>query len=195
MPNPALILLAAAFTLVGCAGAPLAGPPAEDASTTAPVGYRIGPEDVIEVTLWKNEAVSRTVPVRPDGALSLPLINDVQAAGLTPMQLRQVITERMTAFLSAPEVSVIVREVHSAKVSVLGAVARPGRYDLRGPSTALEMIALAGGLSPFASASQIVILRPRGDQRERIPVDGDQAISDQHHQTVLLQSGDLVFVP
>ena len=157
--------------------------------------YRVGPEDVVEVSVWRNEALSRTVPVRPDGAISLPLINDVQAAGLTPMQLRLVISQLLAVFIPAPEVSVIVREVHSAKVSVLGQVIHPGRYDLRGPITVLEMLAHAGGLTPFAARSQIVVVRSRGDRIERIPVDQEQALADRHHENVLLQSGDLIFVP
>jgi polysaccharide export outer membrane protein len=133
--------------------------------------------------------------VRPDGAISLPLINDVQAAGLTPMQLRQLIAQLLTVYVPNPEVSVIVREVHSAKVSVLGQVTHPGRYDLRGPVTLLEMLAHAGGLTPFATRSQIVVVRPRGDRIERILVDEERALSDRHHENVLLQSGDLIFVP
>ena len=169
-------------------------------STPAPAtqestDYRIGPEDVIEVSVWRNEAISRTVPVRPDGAISLPLINDLQAAGLTPMQLRQLVVQKLTVYIPAPEVSVIVREVHSSKVSVLGQVVHPGLYELRGPETVLELLAHAGGLSPFASKSQIVVLRTRSGRAERILVDEDRALAEKHNENVSLESGDLVFVP
>ncbi len=157
--------------------------------------YRIGPEDVIEVSVWKNEAVSRTIPVRPDGIISLPLLNDVQAAGLTPMELRQVLAEKLAVYIPRPEVSVIVREVHSAKVSVFGEVVHPGRYELRGPTTVLEILAHAGGLSPFASRSQIVVLRPRGTRTERIRIDHDRLLRNRGEENVVLRSGDLVFVP
>jgi polysaccharide export outer membrane protein len=91
-------------------------------------GYRIGPEDVLQVSVWGNEAVSRTAPVRPDGRISLPLLNDVQAAGLTPMELRDELVRRLAEFIPRPEVAVSVTEVRSFKVSVIGAVTKPGRY-------------------------------------------------------------------
>src|SRR5207245_9909768 len=93
--------------------------------------YRIGPEDVLDIAVWNNTAISRTVPVRPDGKISLPLLNDVQAAGLTAMQLRGVLTRKLAEYVPTPEVSVIVREVRSCKVSVIGEVRTPRRYDLK----------------------------------------------------------------
>src|SRR5438445_8821420 len=92
--------------------------------------YKIGPEDVLDVAVWNNTAISRTVPVRPDGKISLPLLNDVQAAGLTPMQLRDVLTKKLVEYVPAPEVSIIVREVRSFNVSVIGEIRAPGRYEL-----------------------------------------------------------------
>src|SRR5213593_908847 len=109
-----------------------------------PEEYRIGPEDVLYVAVWKNEAMSREVPVRPDGMISLPLLNDVQAAGLTPMQLREVLMRRLAEYIPTPEVSVIVQEVRSSKISILGEVVHPGRYDLKGRTTVLDLLALAG---------------------------------------------------
>ena len=93
--------------------------------------YKIGPEDLLAVSVWKNDAMSRTVPVRPDGMISLPLLDDIQAAGLTPMQLRDVIMKKLSDYMPTPEVSVIVNEVRSFKVSVMGEIARPARYELR----------------------------------------------------------------
>src|SRR5207249_6039101 len=90
--------------------------------------YRIGPEDLLDIAVWNNTAISRTVPVRPDGKISLPLVDDVQAAGLTPMQLKDVLTKKLSKYMASPEVAVIVREVHSFTVSVMGEVRKAGRY-------------------------------------------------------------------
>jgi len=92
--------------------------------------YTIGPEDLLDIAVWNNTAISRAVPVRPDGKISLPLLNDVQAAGLTPSQLREVLAKRLADYMPTPEVSVIVREIHSITVSVMGEVRKAGRYEL-----------------------------------------------------------------
>lgn len=159
-------------------------------------GYQIGPEDVLDISVWNNAAVSRTVPVRPDGKISLPLLNDVQAAGLTPMQLQDVLIKKLVEYIPAPEVSIIVREVHSFKVSTIGEVKTPGRYELKSRTTVLDILAQAGGFSEFASRDRIVVLRPEGKTMKRIlfnynkviSVDGDQA-------NFFLQPGDIVLVP
>ena len=157
--------------------------------------YRIGPEDVIEIAVWKNEAVSRTIPVRPDGLISLPLLNDVQAVGLTPMELRRVLAEKLAAFVPNPEISVIVQQVHSAKVAVFGEVVHPGRYELKGPTTVLEVLANAGGLTPFASRSEIFLLRPQGNGTERIGIDRGRLLRDGGRENLTVRGGDLIFVP
>src|SRR5713226_7645572 len=113
--------------------------------------YLIGPEDVLDIAVWNNTDISRTVPVRPDGKISLPLLNDVQAAGLTPMQLRDVLIKLLTSYIPTPEVSVIIREVHSFKVSVIGEVKTPGRHELKSGATVLDVLAMAGGLGEFAA--------------------------------------------
>src|SRR5438552_13551203 len=109
---------------------------ASDAATAAvgdarATAFLIGPEDILDIQVWKNLELSRTVPVRPDGKVSLPLVNDIQAAGLTPSDLRQQLTARIAEFIASPEVAVIVREVHSVKVAVVGAVKVPGRYEVK----------------------------------------------------------------
>ena len=121
--------------------------------------YLIGPEDVLDITVWKNPDISRAVPVRPDGKISLPLLNDVQAAGLSPMQLRDALTKALTAYMPDPAVSVLVREVHSFKVTVIGQVKTPGRYELKDRATVLDVLALAGGPTEFAVRSRIVVVR------------------------------------
>src|SRR5688500_17824969 len=124
--------------------------------------YTIGPEDVLDISVWKNPELSRKVPVRPDGKVSMPLINDIQAAGLTPSELRAQLAKRLAEFVPSAEVSVIVSEVQSLKVAVVGAVKTPGRFMLKSPATVLECIALAQGLTEFAARDRIVVLRQHG---------------------------------
>jgi len=191
-----LVSMATALLLAaGCASQRETVQKAErDAAAQIPE-YRIGPEDVIEIAVWKNEAVSRTIPVRPDGLISLPLLNDVQAAGLIPMELRRVLAEKLAAFVPNPEISVIVQQVHSAKVSVFGEVAHPGRYELKGPTTVLEILANAGGLTPFASRSEIFLLRPQGNGTERIGIDRGRLLRDGGRENLTVRGGDLIFLP
>src|SRR5947208_5676619 len=139
--------------------------------------YTIGPDDVLDVAVWNNAAISRTVPVRPDGKVSLPLLNDVQAAGLTPMQLREVLIKKLAEYMPTPEVSVIIREVHSFKVSVIGEVKKPGRHELKSRATVLDVLALAEGLGEFAARGRIVILRSDGNALKRIPFNYNKFVS------------------
>src|SRR5204862_8275323 len=134
-----------------------------------PDAYRTASEDVLHTSVWKNEAITRTVPVRPDGMISLPLLNDVQAAGLTPMELRDLLVKGLAEYMPSPEVSVILTDVRSFKVSVVGEVTRPARYELKSWTTVLDALALAGGFTQFATRSRIVILRPNGKAMTRIP--------------------------
>jgi polysaccharide biosynthesis/export protein len=159
----------------------------------APDAYRIGPEDVLQISVWKNDAMSRAVPVRPDGMISLPLLNDVQAGGLTALELREVLTQKLAEYIPSPEVSVIVSDVRSFKVSVMGEVARPGRFDLRSWTTVVDVLALAGGFSQFAARSRIVILRPEGKTMKRIPFNYNKLTGDQ--ENFYLRNGDIVLVP
>jgi polysaccharide export outer membrane protein len=131
--------------------------------------YVIGVDDVLEISVWENTSVSRTVPVRPDGRISLPLLNDIQAAGQTPMQLQKFLTSALEPYIKSPLVSIIVREVHSFKVSVVGRVKTPGRYELTTPVTVLDMIAIAGGLGDYAEKDGIVIFRRDGTDTRTIP--------------------------
>lgn len=158
--------------------------------------YRIGPEDVLQIIVWKNDTLSRTVSVRPDGKISLPLLDDVQAAGQTPQQLRELLSKKLTDYVAAPEVSVIVTEVRSKKVSVIGEVPKPGRYELKSRTTVLDILALAGGFNQLASRSRIVILRPDGDTMKRIPFNYNRVITaGGEGENMYLQAGDIVIVP
>lgn len=158
--------------------------------------FRIGPEDVLDVQVWKNAELSRIVPVRPDGMISLPLVNDIQAAGLTPTDLRQQITQRLAEFVPSPEVSVIVREVHSVKVAVLGAVRMPGHYEVKSPATVLDMIARAQGLTEFADRGRIVVLRQNGAATTRIPFNYRKVAAEGSEQdNFSVRPGDIIVVP
>jgi polysaccharide export outer membrane protein len=156
--------------------------------------YRIGVDDVLDIAVWNNTAISRTVPVRPDGKISLPLLNEVQAAGLTPPQLREALMAKLVDYMPAPEVSVIVREVHSFKVSVMGEVRKAGRYDLNSRATVMDALAQAGGFTEFANRSRVVIMRNEGANVKRIPFNYNRAVS-QETENIFLQPGDIVVVP
>src|SRR5438046_1722706 len=159
-------------------------------------GYRIGPEDVVQIAVWNNEAMSRTVPVRPDGKVSLPLLNDVQAAGLSPMELRDQLMQRLAEYMPHPEVSVVVTDVRSFKVSVIGQVPKPDRYQLRSAATVMDVLAMAGGFNEFASRSRVVVIRASGDKTERIPFDYEKVRSgDPSQANFQLRPGDIVLVP
>ncbi len=164
-------------------------------SNAATDDYRIGAEDVLEIHVWNNAVLSRTVPVRPDGKISLPLVRDVRAAGLTPMQLGNVLTKRLATYMAARDVSVIVREVHSFKVSV-GEVKKPGRYEFRSGATVLDAIAMAEGLNDFASRGGIVVLRQDGATAKRIPFNYKKIVSGHSEQeNFYLQRRDIILVP
>ena len=157
--------------------------------------YQIGPEDVLDISVWKNPELSRTVPVRPDGKVSLPLLNDFQAAGLTPSSLREQLVSRLSDFVPTPEVSVIVREVHSRKVAVVGAVKTAGRYELKSPMTVLEAIALAQGFTDFAARDRIVVLRESGGTTTRIPFNYRKIADGAEQENFFVRPGDIIVVP
>jgi polysaccharide export outer membrane protein len=159
------------------------------------VEYLIGPEDILDIMVWKNAELSRTVPVRPDGKISLPLVNDIQAAGLTPTDLRQQITERLGEYVPAAEVAVIVREIHSSKIAVMGQVRMPGRYEVKSPATVMEMIAQAQGLTEFAAKDRIVVLRQNGGQTARMPFNYRKAAEGSEQENFFVRPGDIIFVP
>lgn len=165
-------------------------------SAAAPVAeYLIGPEDVLDISVWKNPELSRKVPVRPDGKVSLPLVNDIQAAGLTPGELREQLAKRLAEYLPTPEVAVIVQEVQSLRVSVVGAVKTPGRFMLKSPATVLECIALAQGLTEFAARDRIVVLRQVGDKTQRIPFNYNKVATSSDQENFFVKPGDIIVVP
>jgi len=159
--------------------------------------YVIGANDVLSINVWKEPDVSRSVPVRSDGKISLPLVGELQASGQTPRQLEQEITKRLQNYISEPEVTVIVTDSKSQKVNILGMVARPGAYLLTSSTTVLDAIALAGGFRDFAKQKSIYVLRqaPDGTQ-QRIPFNYKDVIKGKNpEQNIRLQAGDTVVVP
>jgi polysaccharide export outer membrane protein len=161
--------------------------------------YVIGAEDVLDIAVWENTALTRTVPVRPDGKISLPLLDDVQAAGLTPMQLRERLVSGLADYITSPAVSVVVREVHSFKVAVLGQVKAPGRYEIKDRATVLEVLAIAGGITEFAARGRIVVLRNEGATPRQIPVPYDRltknAAAPPGPGNFCVSPGDVIVVP
>jgi polysaccharide export outer membrane protein len=155
--------------------------------------YRIGPEDVLDIVVWGNADLTRSgVQVRPDGRISLPMVNDVQAAGLTPMDLRSAITKKLEPAFHDQEVSVVVREVNSMKISVVGAVRTPSRFPLRSELTVLDAIAMAGGFADFAKRDKIYVLR----NGRKLAFNYDRFVKDPVvEDNFLLRAGDTVVIP
>ena len=158
--------------------------------------YVIGPEDVLDINVWKEPDNSKTVPVRPDGKISLPLLNDVQAAGLTPMQLQEAIKEGLKKFISEPQVTVIVTQVNSRRVYVLGEVARTGALPLLPNMTVLQALSAAGGLSQFAKTNGIYVLRTENGHQTTLPFNYKDVVRGKRpEQNILLKPGDTIVVP
>ena len=176
---------------------PNSQPPAPVEAEVQPDGYVIGEDDVLAVNVWKEPEISRSVPVRPDGKISLPLIGDLRASGRTPVQLQDDIKRQLLNYLSDPEVSVIVQEAKSQKFNILGEVARPGSYVLSRSMTVLDAIAVAGGFRDFAKTSKVYVLRVNADgSRACIPFNYKEVIRGRKlSQNVELETRDTVVVP
>jgi len=163
--------------------------------------FLIGPEDVLDVVVWRNQDLSRTVIVRPDGMISIPLIGDVEARGVTANQLAERLAARLKEFKETPSVTVSVKEVNSYNVYVLGEVAKPGKYQLKSHTTVLQAIAMAGGFTIYASKNKMQVVRNRvnGDGRPqeiRIPARYDDLVSGKGELgNFILKSADIVVVP
>jgi polysaccharide export outer membrane protein len=159
--------------------------------------YVIGNDDVLAINVWKEPEITRSLPVRSDGKISLPLIGEVQAAGNTPPKLEQEIASRLRNFIAEPDVTVIVQQVNSQKFSVLGQVNKPGAYPLANSATVLDAIAIAGGFRDFAKKKSMYVLRDNGDgSSTRITFNYNQAVKgDGRAQNVRLAPHDTVVVP
>lgn len=159
--------------------------------------YLIGPDDVLAINVWKEPEISRTLPVRPDGNISLPLVGDVKASGQTPTQLQKEIQDQLVEYLSNPEVTVLVQEAKSHKFNIIGEVTKPGSYVMAGPMTVLDAIATAGGLREFARTTRIYVLRVNADgSRLRLPFNYKQVLKGNNLRAdVQLQPHDTIVVP
>jgi len=158
--------------------------------------YVIGPEDVLYISVWREETLTRTILVRADGKISMPLIDEVQAAGLTPLQLKQNLTEKLKQFIDNPNVSVVVTEANSFKVYVTGEVRTPGVYRLRSETTLLQVIPMAGGFTEWANQKKITIIRKEGGKEKRITANYKKILEGEDPKSnVVLKPGDTVVVP
>ena len=165
------------------------------AATLEP-NYIIGPDDVLDISVWNEPNHSRTVPVRPDGKISLPLLNDIQAVGLTPMQLSASITDLLKKYVSQPQVTVIVTQINSQRVYVLGEVGRPGPLSLLPDMSVLQALSTAGGLNQFANQKGIYVLRSENGKQRRYPFNYRLAIrGSPTSQNITLKPGDTIVVP
>lgn len=169
------------------------------APVTTPVvdaDYKIGPQDVLRIDVWKEPDISRTIPVRPDGKISLPLLNDVQAAGFTAMQLAASLRESLSKYLTSPQVTVTVNETNSRRVYLTGEVARAGALPLSPNMTVLQALASGGGFTQFAKLKNIYVLRTEDGKQVKHPFNYKEVVKGNlAEQNIPLQPGDVIVVP
>jgi polysaccharide export outer membrane protein len=184
-------LVATVLALAGACGGSTSSA-ARETRPFAPAEYRIGVEDVLEISVWKEPQLNTTAPVRPDGKVSVPLAGEVEAAGRTAKELEVELASRYATRINSPTVSVVVKELNASRVFVLGEVARPGVYPMRGALTVVQALALAGGLTEFADRDDIVILRRAESGQQRLKLDLEDAVGS---AAIELAPGDTVVVP
>jgi polysaccharide export outer membrane protein len=171
-------------------------PSGTSVSATDDPNYIIGAQDVLDINVWKEPELTRVVPVRPDGKISMPLLNDVQAAGLTPMTLAANITVSLKKFVSDPQVTIVVTQINSQRIYILGEVARPGAFPLLPGMTMLEGLSSAGGFTQFANTKKIYLLRKVNGKMEKYPFNYKDVIHGKApDQNVSLKAGDTIVVP
>ena len=189
--------LGLAQTPVAPATAPAAKPSDAAASGVRPESYVIGAEDVISVFVWKEPDMSKSVPVRPDGMISLPLVGEVKAAGYTPVQLQGVLADAMKKYVSDPQVTVVVEKIASLSFNIVGEVNHPGYFPLTRRMTVLDAVAMAGGFKDFAKTKKVYVLRagPNGTE-QRLPFNYNEVIKGKNpQQNIELQPRDTIVVP
>ncbi len=180
----------AAQSAQGQAGDPVLKPVAQDPN------YVIGPQDVLDISVWKEAELTRVVPVRPDGKISMPLLNDVRAAGLTPNQLATQITTSLKRFVTDPQVTIIVTQINSQRVYILGEVSRTGAYPLLPDMTILQALSSAGGFTQFANRKKIYMFRVESGKQVKYPFDYKAVIEGKRpDENVTLKAGDTIVVP
>jgi polysaccharide export outer membrane protein len=169
--------------------------PSASVPANVPASYIVGPDDSIQVLVWKEPNFSGVFPVRPDGMITIPLVGDIMASGRTPMDLAKEVTEKLKSYVNDPTVNVTVMAVNSKRVFLMGEVAHIGPIALTSDLTPLQAIATAGGLTPYANKSHIYILRGEPGKQKKIPFDYKKAIKDGNQQGVILLPGDTIVVP
>lgn len=175
---------------------PVTTPEVPGTTVAVEAGFTIGPEDVLGILVWKDKEVSGDVTVRPDGMITLPLIRDIKAAGLTPSQLADRIQVAVREFIIDASVTVVVRQMNSRKVFITGEVKRPGPYPLASTMTVMQLIAVAGGLTEWAEAKSISVIRVEGGETRTFAFDYKNVASGRKpEQNITLKSGDTVVVP
>jgi polysaccharide export outer membrane protein len=158
--------------------------------------YKIGPQDVLKIDVWKEDQLTRTVPVRPDGKITLPLLNDVQAAGLTPMELTGAISDQLKKYINNPQVTVSVMEINSRRVYVTGEVLKAGAYALLPHMTVLQALSSSGGFTQFARVKNIYVLRTENGIQVKMPFNYKETVSGKSPaQNIELLPGDVIVVP
>ncbi|HEX7043433.1 MAG TPA: polysaccharide biosynthesis/export family protein [Burkholderiales bacterium] len=205
--SPWIALFVAGFVAAGCAGtagAPVQAAAARPTPGQAPApaqepaggGYEIGPEDLLEISVWREQDLQREVLVRPDGWLTFPLVGNIRAAGKTTQELQAEITARLRKYIPDPVVTVTVKKVQGLKIFVIGRVGKPGEYVVGRYVDVLQALTLAGGLTPFANADEIKILRKEGGRERIIPFDYTEVSRGRNlEQNIRLQAGDVIMVP
>ncbi len=199
--NRRLILLALAFgsflsVLPASGQTSASAPAANSAAKPHDDTFVIGNDDVLAINVWKEPDISRSIPVRSDGRISLPLVGEVQAAGLTPAKLEKEIASRLKNYISEPEVTVMVQQVNSQKFNILGQVVKPGSYILANSPTVLDAIALAGGFRDFAKKKSIYVLRQGPSGEQRLPFNYKEVSQGKNMaQNIKLEPGDTIIVP
>ena len=169
---------------------------AEDEGLQTPSVYVIGPDDVLGVLFWREPTMSGDVTVRPDGKITLPLLNEVQAAGLTPPELRDVLATEAGRFLETPNVTIVVREINSRNVYIVGEIAQPGAYALSARMSVMQLIAMAGGLREYADRGKIVVMRPVGGTESIYRFNYKHVLEGKNiRQNIQLMPGDTVVAP
>jgi polysaccharide biosynthesis/export protein len=159
-----------------------------------PEGYRVGADDELAISVWHEPELSQSVVVRPDGMITLPLLNDIKVIGLSTLELQALLTEKLKTLVNDPQVTIVVKNIRSLKVFLVGSVAKQGMYSLNAGMTVLELITEGGGLGPFAKSNAIYILRTVDGKRIRIGFNYKKAIQGKGENPVL-KSGDMVVVP
>jgi polysaccharide export outer membrane protein len=168
----------------------------EPVAINVPAGYVVGESDVLHVNVWKEQELTQTVVVRTDGNISLPLINEIKVSGMTPLQIQEMIAEKLKSYINNPQVTVTVTDIRSKKAFITGEVLRPGSYSLNAQTSVLQMIAQAGGFTPFAKRDNVVILRTENGKLTRMKFQYKEVVKgNKTEQNIDLHPGDTVVVP